>query len=142
MDITKILDNIYIWVFLVSSESVLLLASVEYILYSHYTENCIFLYFLEVKSPCFITKNCSKSSYICIFSLSKKQQNWFSKNFHNSGTAGCRKLPNPSVNRIFNALSIGVQYKLLFHWITFGLKCSFLCLKRYVFCYLWTVRSN
>ena len=72
---SEILDNIYISVFLVNSESVLLLAFVKYMLYSHFTENYIFLYFLEAKNPCFMTKNCSKSSYICVFILSKKQHN-------------------------------------------------------------------
>ena len=34
-----------------------------------------------------------------------------------------RKLPDPSLNRICNALSIDVQYTLSFQWINFGLKC-------------------
>ena len=75
-----------------------------------------FLYFLEVKNPCFVTKNCWKSSYICVFILSKKRRNWFHKNLHNSGMVGRRKLPDPSLNRIFNALSVGVQYTLSFQW--------------------------
>ena len=62
---SEILDQIYIWKFLVSSESGLLLALFTYMLYSHCTQNCIiFFYFLETKNPCFVTKNCSKSSYI------------------------------------------------------------------------------
>ena len=107
---SEILDNIYIWVFSINSESVLLLALVKYMLCSHFTQNCIFLYFLEAKNPCFVTKNCWKSSYICVFILSKKRRNWFHKNLHNSGMVGRRKLPDPSLNHIFNALSIGVQY--------------------------------
>ena len=88
----EILDNISISVFLVNSESVLLLAFVKYILYSHCTQNCIFLYFLETKNPIlvpgasfrykskaknfvFVTKNCSKSFYVCVFIFSKKQHN-------------------------------------------------------------------
>ena len=106
---SEILDNIYIWVFLLNSKSVLLLAFVKYMLCSHFTQNCIFLYFLEAKNPC-----CSKSSYICVFILPKRQHNWFYKNFHNSGMVGRRKLPNPSLNRTFNALLIGVQYMLSF----------------------------
>ena len=39
---SEILDNIYISVFLVNSEGVLLLAFVKYMLYSHFTQNCIF----------------------------------------------------------------------------------------------------
>ena len=97
---SKILGNIFIWVFLVNSESVLTLAFVKYILYSYFTQNCIFLYLLEAKNPCFVTKNCSKSSYICVFVLSKKQHNWFYKNLHNSRMVGRRELLDPSQNRI------------------------------------------
>ena len=97
---SEILDNIYIWVFLVNIESVLLLALVKYMLCSHFTQNCIFCTFCD--------ENCWKSSYICVFILSKKRRNWFHKNLHNSGMVGPRKLPDPSSNHIFNALSIGV----------------------------------
>ena len=50
LDMSEILDNIYIWVFLVNSESVLLLAFVKYMLYSHCTENCIFCTFWRLKT--------------------------------------------------------------------------------------------
>ena len=36
---------------------------------------------------------------------------------------GRRKLPDPSLNRILNVLSIGVQYTLFFQWTNFGRKC-------------------
>ena len=123
LDMAEILDNIYIWVFSINSESVLLLVLVKYMLCSHFTQNCILLYFLEAKNPYFVTKNCWKSSYICVFILSKKRRNWFHKNLHNSGMVGRRKLPEPSLNHIFNALSIGVQYTLSFQLTNFGLKC-------------------
>ena len=97
MNMSEILDNIYIWVFLVNNESVLRLALVKYMLCSHFTQNCILLYFLEAKNPYFVTKNCWKS---CVFILSKKQLNWFHKNLHNSGMVGRRKLHDPSLNRI------------------------------------------
>ena len=97
---TFILDNIYIWVFLVNIESALLLALVKYMLCSHFTQNCIFLYYLEGKNPCFLTKNCWKSSYNCVFILSKQRYNRFHKNLHNSGMVVRRKLPNPLFNRI------------------------------------------
>ena len=123
MDISKILDNIYIWVFLANSESVLLLALIEFMLCNHFTQNCIFWYFLDAKNHCFVPKNCWKSSYICVFILSIKRRNSFHKNPHNSGMVGRRKLPDPSFNHIFNSLSIGVQYTLSFQWTNFGLKC-------------------
>ena len=66
-------------------------------------------------------KNCWK--YICVFILSKKQLNWFHKNLYNSGMVGRRKLPDPSLSRIFNALSISVQYTLSFQWTNSDLKC-------------------
>ena len=114
LDVSENLDNIYIWVFLVNIESVLLLALVKYMLCSHFTQNCIFLCFLEAKNSYFVTKNCWKSSYICVFILSKKRRNWFHKNLHKSGIVGRRNLPDSSLNCIFNALSIGVRYTLSF----------------------------
>ena len=121
---SEILDNIYIWVFLVNIESVLLLALVKYMLCSHFTQNCILLYFLEAKNPYFVTKNCWKSSYICVFILSKKRRNWFHKSqwLVVGRMVGCRKLNDPLLNCIFNALSIGVQYTLSFQWTNFDLK--------------------
>ena len=89
---SKILDNIYIWVYLVNIESVLLLVLVKYILCSHFTQNCILLFFLEAKNPYFVTKNCWKSSYICVFILSEKRRTRFQKKLYNSGMVGRRKL--------------------------------------------------
>ena len=122
LDMSEILDNIYIWVFLVNIESVLLLALVKYMLCNHFTQNCILLYILRAKNPYFVTKNWWKSSYICVLILSKKLFNWFQKNLHNSGMVGRTKLPDPSLNGIFNALSIGVQYTLSFQSTNFGLR--------------------
>ena len=81
------------------------------------------MYFFEAKNPCFVTKNCWKCCYICVFILFIKQLNWFHKNLYNSGMVGRRKLPNPSLNHIFNALSIAVKYTLSFQLTNFGLKC-------------------
>ena len=89
---------------------------------SHFTQNCI-LYFSEAKSPYFVTKNCWKSSYICVFILSKKRCNWFHKNLHNTAMVGRTKQPESSLNHIFNALLIAVQYSLSFQLNNFGLKC-------------------
>ena len=122
---SEILDNIYIWVFLVNIERVLLLALVKYMLCSHFTQNCNLLYFLEAKNPYLVTKNCWEPSYICVFILFEKRYNWFHKNLHNSGIVGHRKLPEPSLNHIFNALSNDVQHTLSFQWTNFGLKCLF-----------------
>ena len=119
---SEILNNIYISVFSINSGSVLRLALVKYMLCSHFTKSCIFLYFLEIKNPCFVTKNCCKFSYICVFILTKKRRNRFHKNLHNSGIVGRRRRPDPSLNHIFNDLSIGVQYTLSFRLPNFGLK--------------------
>ena len=102
---------------------VLLLALVKYMLRSHFTQNFFLMYFLEAKNPYFATKNCWKSSYICVFILSKKQHNWFYKNLYNSGMFGRIKLRDPSLKCSFNALSISFQYTLLFQWTNFNLKC-------------------
>ena len=110
LDMSQILDNIYIWLFLVNIESVLLLALVRYMLCSHFTQNCILLYFLEAKSPYFVTKNCWKSSYICVFILSRKRRNWFHKNPHNSGTVGC-----PTPRWIAFLMLYRLVYNIRFH---------------------------
>ena len=73
----QILDNIYVWMFYVNIESVSLLPFVKYTLYSHFSQNCIYLYVLESKNPSFVKKNYSKSSYICVFILPPKKHNWF-----------------------------------------------------------------
>ena len=117
---TLILDIIYIWVFSINSESVLLLALVKYMLCGHCTQNCIFCTFWRPKILVLWQKKCWKSSYFSVFFLSKKRCNGFYKNLQ---MVGRRKLPNPSLNHIFNALSIGVQYTLLFQLTNFGLKC-------------------
>ena len=111
------MENIYIWVFSVSVEGVLLLALVRYMLCSNFTQNCILLYFLEAKKKFFVTKNYWKSSYICVFILSKKRRNWFHKNPHNPGTVGRSKLPSSSLNRIVNVLLMNrLVYNICSHF--------------------------
>ena len=90
-------------------------------LHSHFTRDC--MYFFVPLNPCFVTKNCSKSSYICVFILSKRRHSWFYKKLYNSGMVGRRKLPDRSLNCIFNAVSIGAHNMLSFQWTNFGLKC-------------------
>ena len=114
---SEILDNVYIWVFLVNIDSVLHLALVRYMMCSHFTQNCIFLYFLDAKNPYFVTKNCSKTFYISVFILSKKRRNWFHKNPHNPGTVGRSKLPSSSLNRIVNVLLMNrLVYNICSHF--------------------------
>ena len=50
LDMSEILDNIYIWVFSINTESVLLLALVKYMLCGHFTQNCIFCTFWMLKT--------------------------------------------------------------------------------------------
>ena len=69
----------------------------------------------------FWQKNFSKS-YIYVFFLSGKQQNWFQKKFRNLGVVGHRKLPNQSLSNVFNLLLIGLPYTLSFEWPGFELK--------------------
>ena len=121
---SKIFGNFYIWVFLVNSESVLLLAFVKYTLYSHCTENYFFFFFFFWgENPCFMTKKIVQNFLIFVYLFCPKNSRIDSRNC-NSGTVGRRKLSDPLLNRIFNVLSIGVQHTLLFllFWIAFGLK--------------------
>ena len=60
--------------------------------------------------------------YLCILFVRKAVQ-LIHKNLHNSGMVARSGWPDPSLNRIFNALLIGVQYTLSFQWTNFGLKC-------------------
>ena len=79
---------------------------------------------MEAKNPYFVAKSCWKSSYFVYLFCPKNDAIDFTKWFHNnSAMGGRRKLPDPLLNRIFNALSIGVQYTLSFQWTNFGLKC-------------------
>ena len=90
-------------------------------------------------------KNCWKSFYICAFVFSKKQSIWFHKYRHNSRIVGHIKLPEISLNRIFNALLIGVQYTLSFQWTNLCLKCLFKGTSHFIpavhgfthFCIMW-----
>ena len=99
----------YLYLSVFSKHCVLLLVFVKYMLCSYFNQNCILLYFLEAKNHYFVTKNCSKSSYICAFILSETRDNWFHKNLHHSGMVGRRKCPDPSLNGSFNAPSIGIR---------------------------------
>ena len=119
---SEILDNICIWAFSINSESVLLLALVKYMLCSRFTQNCIFYTFWRL-IILVLWRKIVENLLIFVFMWSKKRCNWFHKNLHSSGMVGHRKLPDPSLNHIFNALSIGVQYTLSFQSTNFGLKC-------------------
>ena len=122
---SQILDNIYIWVFFVNSESVLLLAFVKYMLYSDCTENCIFGTFWRLKTLVLWWKMVQDLLIFVDLFRPKNSTIDSRKTSITPGAVGRRKLPNPSLNHIFNALSIGVQNMLLFQWINFGLKCLF-----------------
>ena len=71
LDMSEILDNIYIWMYLVKSKSVLFLVFVIYRL-NRFALKTIFCFTFWRLKTCFVTNNCSKSSYICVFILSKK----------------------------------------------------------------------
>ena len=76
----------------------------------------------------FTTKSYLRSTciYVFLFSfffLSKKQQNWFFKIFHNSGMVELRKPATAPWIVFFISLSICLQYILSFESSDFGLKC-------------------
>ena len=82
-------------------------------LYSHCTENYFFVIFTGLK-PLFCDEKLFKIFlYLCIYFVQKTARLILGK-LHNSGTVGRRDLPDPLLNRVFNALSIGVQCMLLF----------------------------
>ena len=120
---SEILDNIYISVFSINSESVLLLALVKYMLCGHFTQNCIFFTFWRLKILVLWQKIAENLLiFVCLF-FPKNGAIDFTKNLHNSRMVGRRKLPDPLLNHIFNALSIGVQYTVSFESTNFGLNC-------------------
>ena len=122
LDMSEILDNIYIWVFLVNIESVLLLALVKYMLCSHFTQNCIFCTFWRLKILVLWRKIVENLLIFVYLFCPKNGAIDFTKTFITQ--VGRRKLPYLSLNYIFNALSIGVQYTLSFELTNFGLKCQ------------------
>ena len=107
LDMSEILDNTYIWMFLVNSESVL--AFVRYMLYNHCYWKLYFFVLFGGQKPLFCDEKLFKIFWCFVF--------------HNSGTVGRRKLSDPSLNRIFNTLPVGVQFTHLFQWTNFCLKC-------------------
>ena len=121
-----ILDNIYIWVFSINNETVPLLALVKYMLCSHFTQNCIFCTFWRLKILVLWRREIVENLIFVYFILSKKRRSWFHENLGNFGMIGRRKFPDPSLNHIFNSLSIGAQYTVSFQLTNFGLKCLFL----------------
>ena len=115
---SEILDNIYIWVFLVNIESVLLLALVKYMLCSHFTQNFFFTFWrLKIHV---LWRKIVENLLIFVYLFCQKNGGMVG---HNSGMVGRRKLLEPSLNHVFNAPSIGVQYTLSFELTNFGLKC-------------------
>ena len=117
---SEILDNIYIWVFSISSEIVLLLALVKYMLCSHFTQDCIFCTFWRLKILVLWQKIVQNLLIFVYLFCPKNSTTDFTKTF--IGMVGRIKLRDPSLNCIFNALSIGVQYTLSFNWTNFSLK--------------------
>ena len=75
--------------------------------FQHLFSKLCFSYFLE-SVLLFCDKNLFKISlHFCTF-LPKNQQNWFQKNIRDMEMVGYRKLFDPSLNRIFNPLLIGL----------------------------------
>ena len=65
-----------------------------------------------------LSGKCFQSLVIFMFLFYRK-----TSNFRNSEIVGRRKLPDPSMNIIFNVLSIALQYIVSFKRPDFGLKC-------------------
>ena len=69
---SEILDNIYIWVFSINSESVLLLALIKYMLCRHFTQNCIFCTFWRLKILVLDMSEILDNIYIWVFSINSE----------------------------------------------------------------------
>ena len=96
------MDNIYIWVFLANSQSVLFVALLNMPL-------CSFLgivlktVFLLSKLLLWDEKLFKIFLLLCIYFV-ENQKNWFQENFQYLEMVGRRKLSDPLLNRIFNVL--------------------------------------
>ena len=112
---------------LVSRASFLLLGFVSCTLWPLHLN----LIFGNCGNSTFLIKDYSKSSDICVFTLSKKEQKWLQKYFLNSRIFGRRKIPNHSLNIIGNVISIWIKNAFSFKWPGFSLNrhlkylCSF-----------------
>ena len=113
LDMFQVLGNIYV-------DRLLLVAFVKYILsqiYSHCFQNCTFWYFLEIVEIFVFWRKRLQSLLIFMFIYPK------TSNFQNSRIVSRRKLPDTSMKKKFNVLSISLQYTLSFKWPDFALKC-------------------
>ena len=124
LDMSKILDNIYVWVVLVNMESVLLLALVNICCVAILLKTLLCCTFSRLKIV-ILWRELVENLLIFVYLFCPKNGTTdFTKTFIiQEWKAARRKLPDPSLNSIFNALSIGVQYTLSFRWTNFGLKC-------------------
>ena len=85
-----------------------------------YSELYFWIVFEDCGNCCFLKKNILIISYSFIYPKTSNFHN--SRNLHNSGMVGRRKLPDASMNNVFNVLSINLQYTLSLKWPDFGLK--------------------
>ena len=108
----EILNNIYL-------ARLLLVAFVKYILsqiYGHVFGTVLLDTFWKLWKLLFFEQKTFKI-VVYLFFLSRNQQ------LPNSGIFGRRKLPNLSMNNIFNVLLIVLQYTISFKWPDVSLKC-------------------
>ena len=96
--------------FLANSESPFILAFGKYKLYS---KLYFHFYFLVAENPCLVTQ-IVQNFLLFVYLFCPKTTQLIQEKFHYSGKIGRRKLPDHSLNRIFNALSIDTQYTLCF----------------------------
>ena len=96
---------------LLSNASFLELGFVRCILLQLYSK----LIFGGWESSSFLMKRYSKYSYIYVFILSRKEQNWLQKSFINSRIFGQKKLSDPSLNILCNVLLIWIKNAFPFY---------------------------
>ena len=118
---SEILDNIYIWVFSINTESVLLLALVKYMLCGHFTQNCIFCTFWMLKTLVLWRKIVENLLILVYLFCPKNGAIDFTKTSITQKWLVVESCPIP---RWIAFLMF--QYTLSFQWIKFGLKWLFL----------------
>ena len=119
---SKFLGNIYIWVFSINSQSVLLLALFKYMLCSHFTQNRIFYTFWRLKILV-LWREIVENLFIFVYLFCpKKGAIDFAKNFITQELLVIESCPTPRWT-IFLMLYRLVYNMLSFQLTNFGLKC-------------------
>ena len=115
------LHNVYIWMFLVNSPRVLFLAFLKYLLYSHFTQSCIFCTFWRLKILTLWRKIVQNLIMFVYLFCTKNNAIDFTKNFITQEWLVVESCPVPCWIEFLMLYQL--VYTLSFQWTNFGLKC-------------------